>query len=91
MRIAIKGCKIFDRGDSKFDIIIEEDRIKQILPSVGANYSGFTEIEAGGLVALPGLFDIHCHQRAALRLLRGEALPRWRACPTPCLLLIQPL
>ena len=63
MRIAIKGCKIFDRGDSKFDIIIEEDRIKQILPSVGANYSGFTEIEAGGLVALPGLFDIHCHLR----------------------------
>lgn len=63
MKIAVKGCRIFDRGDSKFDIIIEDGRIKQVLPSAGASYAGYREIEAEELTALPGLVDMHCHLR----------------------------
>lgn len=63
MKIAIKGCRIFDRGDSRFDINIDEGRIKAVSPSQGGGYPGHREIEADGLVAMPGLVDMHCHLR----------------------------
>lgn len=63
MKIAIKNCKIFYRDNTKFDIIVEGGRIKEITPARDADYPGYEKIDAKGLTAMPGLFDMHCHLR----------------------------
>jgi dihydroorotase len=46
-------------GERVADVLIEDGRIVEI----GAGLSGDTTVEADGLVALPGLVDLHTHLR----------------------------
>ncbi|MBM3691022.1 MAG: dihydroorotase [Actinobacteria bacterium] len=48
-------------GEEEVDLVIESDLITQILPS-GTSDKGEV-INASGLIALPGLVDLHCHLR----------------------------
>lgn len=48
-------------GEEEVDLVIENDLITQILPS-GTSDKGEV-INASGLIALPGLVDLHCHLR----------------------------
>ena len=53
----IKGARLL--GGEATDIRIEDGRIAD----VGPNLSGGTVVDADGLVALPGLVDLHTHLR----------------------------
>jgi len=58
--IVIKGASLL--GEQAADIVIEDGVIREI----GAGFAtpkGATEIDAAGLVALPGLVDLHTHLR----------------------------
>ena len=59
MKTLIKGVRILD-GDPT-DILIDGDRVAEVGPGLTAR--GATRIDADGLVALPGLVDLHTHLR----------------------------
>jgi dihydroorotase len=58
--IVIKGASLL--GEQAADIVIEDGVIREIGTGV-ATPKGATEIDAAGLVALPGLVDLHTHLR----------------------------
>jgi len=58
--IVIKGASLL--GEQAADIVIEDGVIREIGTGVGTP-KGATEIDAVGLVALPGLVDLHAHLR----------------------------
>ena len=57
MSTVIKGARIL--GDEAADILIEDGVIREI----GTDLTGDETIDATGLVALPGLVDLHTHLR----------------------------
>lgn len=57
MSTVIKGARIL--GDHTADILIEDGVIREI----GPDLSGDEVVEADGLIALPGLVDLHTHLR----------------------------
>ncbi|MGO1544883.1 MAG: dihydroorotase [Gulosibacter sp.] len=60
--ILIRGARPY--GEAPQDILIERDRITQIAdPGVITATEGTEIIEAEGLIALPGLVDVHVHLR----------------------------
>lgn len=70
MGLCIRNARVMDPGtnlDRISDIFIEGDRITDIIPSSsGQNHSipgDFTTINADGLIAAPGLIDVHVHFR----------------------------
>lgn len=70
MGLCIRNARVMDPGtnlDRVSDIFIEGDRITDIIPSSsGQNHSipgDFTIIDADGLIAAPGLIDVHVHFR----------------------------
>jgi Tol biopolymer transport system component/imidazolonepropionase-like amidohydrolase len=73
-QLVIHAGKIFDGRSEKYlenqDIIIEGNRIKQIVPH--QNGRSGRVIDASKQVVLPGLFEMHTHQNAQL----GEAAGR---------------
>jgi cytosine deaminase len=68
MDLVIRNAKI--RGQDKpVDIVIEKDRIASVRPK--ADGKGRSEIDAGGSLVLPGLFNLHHH---ADKSLLGEVM-----------------
>lgn len=70
MRLCIKNARVINPGtnlDQISDIYIEDGKITEIIPvSLGQNHSipgDFTIIDAAGLIAAPGLIDVHVHFR----------------------------
>src|SRR5687768_3624744 len=59
MNYLIKGAKPY--GGEPADILVKDGRIAAIGDSLSA--TGAEVIEAGGLIALPGLVDLHTHLR----------------------------
>ncbi len=69
MGILIRGASL---GGERRDILIEQDRITRIAPSIGGTLpAGLLAIEAEGLAAVPSLANAHAH--SAMTLLRGIA------------------
>jgi cytosine deaminase len=63
MDLVIRNAKV--RGQEKtVDIVIEKDRIASVLPK--AEGPGRSEIDAGGSLVLPGLFNLHLHADKSL-------------------------
>ncbi|MDO8381898.1 MAG: dihydroorotase [Microbacterium sp.] len=57
--LLIAGAHI--EGGSAVDLIVEDGRIAEV--GTGLSRAGATRIDADGLVALPGLVDLHTHLR----------------------------
>src|SRR6188768_87476 len=57
--LLIAGARI--EGGAASDLIVESGRISEI--GTGLSRAGATRIDADGLVALPGLVDLHTHLR----------------------------
>jgi dihydroorotase len=57
MSIVLKG--VAPLGGKPTDVLVDGD----VIAEVGAGLSGDTELDAGGLVLLPGLVDLHTHLR----------------------------
>lgn len=57
----IRGAALPD--GSQVDIAVDQDQITQVSAVGGLSVTGATIIEADGLVALPGLVDLHTHLR----------------------------
>ncbi|MBA4609264.1 dihydroorotase [Aeromicrobium sp. Marseille-Q0843] len=57
MSTVIKGARIL--GDEATDILIEDG----VITAIGADLSGDETVDATGLIALPGLVDLHTHLR----------------------------
>ena len=57
--LLIAGARI--EGGSAVDLIVEDGRIAEV--GAGLSRAGATRIDADGLVALPGLVDLHTHLR----------------------------
>ncbi len=60
-RSLLKGAMLPD--GTVTDILIENGRIVSTAPGAGTGASGTVVIDAAGLVALPGLVDLHTHLR----------------------------
>ncbi|MEO6287491.1 MAG: amidohydrolase family protein [Dyadobacter sp.] len=67
-QLVIHAGKVFDGKSEKYlqnvDIIIEKNRIKQILPHQAGRKGNL--IDASGQTVIPGLFEMHTHQNAQL-------------------------
>ena len=67
MRIRISGGRVVDPGcpERIMDILIEDGKIIDILPSGSVNISkpDFMNIDAAGKIVTPGLIDMHVHLR----------------------------
>ena len=66
MQILIKGAKILDPGnlEGTKDILIKDGKFEQIIdPDSGKDFPAATVVDARGLVAVPGLIDVHVHLR----------------------------
>ncbi|MGM0643524.1 MAG: dihydroorotase [Thermodesulfobacteriota bacterium] len=64
--IRIKGARVLDPGhtDENRDIIIKNGRIESIVdPSVQVDDPDITTVDAAGMLAVPGLVDMHVHLR----------------------------
>ncbi len=64
--IRIKGARVLDPGhtDENRDIIIKNGRIESIVdPSVQVDDPDITIVDAVGMLAVPGLVDMHVHLR----------------------------
>lgn len=63
-KLVIKNARVIDPSqaiDKIADIVIENSKIKSVCEN--ANCDGYTVIDAKGLVAAPGLVDMHVHLR----------------------------
>ncbi len=71
MQILIKGARVLDPGsiDGQKDILIQDGLIHAIVdpgaesPGVNGPEPGLEVIDAGGMILVPGLIDIHVHLR----------------------------
>ena len=66
MRIRIKNARVLDPGniDDKQDIIINDHLIEAIVDPKSNEYGTDIDlIDAGGMIVVPGLIDIHVHLR----------------------------
>ncbi|MBU8849286.1 MAG: dihydroorotase [Desulfobacterales bacterium] len=70
MRIRIKGARLLDPGniDDNKDIIIKDHLIEAIIdpildPEENETRTDIKIIDAGGMIVVPGLIDIHVHLR----------------------------
>jgi dihydroorotase len=63
MSVVIKGASLL--GEKSADIVVRQGLIVDVVPagSTTESMKGATEIDADGLVALPGLVDLHTHLR----------------------------
>lgn len=64
MKTIIRGGRVIDPAqhlDGRFDVLIEDGLICEIGERIEAEHA--QEIDAAGLLVLPGLVDIHCHLR----------------------------
>ena len=62
----IKNGRVIDPErmfDGFADIIVEDGRIKSILPPGEAKEAGAQVLDASGLIVAPGLVDVHVHFR----------------------------
>jgi len=58
----IRGARIHDgTGDRVADLVVADGRIAEV--GTGLSRAGATVIDADGLIALPGLVDLHTHLR----------------------------
>ena len=65
MAILITGARVIDPAshtDAPLQILIEDGRITRMAPSIDPP-GGCGRIDAAGLVAAPGLVDMHVHLR----------------------------
>ena len=61
--IVIRGASaVLEDGTRRVDIAIDGERITEVAPP-GSIAKGRREIDAGDLVALPGMIDMHSHHR----------------------------
>ncbi|MFN0119729.1 MAG: amidohydrolase family protein, partial [Blastocatellia bacterium] len=77
--LVIHAARLFDGKSAAYqrdvDVIIEGNRIRDIIPHSDARHTGRV-IDAGGKTVMPGLFEMHGHQSLTL----GEKLGRtWLA------------
>lgn len=65
MQILIKQARVMDPGrlDGKKDILIKDGKIEAVLDPDQFQDPGVQIIEAGGLILVPGLIDVHVHLR----------------------------
>jgi dihydroorotase len=66
MQILIKKANVLDPGNLEGvkDILIKDGKFEQILdPDSGRDLPGAKVVDAKGLVAVPGLIDVHVHLR----------------------------
>lgn len=69
LNLIIKNGHIVDPSqeiDGPGDIVIENGKIKEIVPRPGVfnqDAQGFRVVDASGLYVLPGFIDMHCHLR----------------------------
>jgi dihydroorotase len=66
MPILIKGARVIDPGniDGLKDILITDGKFHQILdPGSDTGLSDVKVVDASGLIAVPGLIDVHVHLR----------------------------
>ncbi|MBQ6321254.1 MAG: amidohydrolase family protein, partial [Lachnospiraceae bacterium] len=63
--LLIRNVRVVDpfRGESKSDILIEQDKIIKMGSIQPADYVSVPLIEGDGLTAIPGLMDAHVHFR----------------------------
>ena len=57
----IKGARIL--GAAASDVVVEDGVIAEIGPAGATSRAGAEVVDADGLVALPGLVDLHTHLR----------------------------
>ncbi len=64
MRTLIKGGHVLDPGklDGKFDLLLEDGKIRDVRPDILADDVDRT-VNAAGLLVVPGLIDLHVHFR----------------------------
>ncbi|MFP4308707.1 MAG: dihydroorotase [Desulfococcaceae bacterium] len=64
MRTLIKRGHVLDPGklDGKFDLLVEDGKIREIRPEILAENVDRT-VDATGLLVVPGLIDLHVHFR----------------------------
>ena len=65
MTTLITSCRLVTPGlelDSA-SILVENDRIRAILPAGSTLPAADKMIDAAGLTAVPGFVDVHCHGR----------------------------
>ena len=64
--ILIRGARLIDPGratDFTGDILLENGRIAAVAPAIESGPDGCIVVNATGLVACPGLIDLHAHLR----------------------------
>ena len=64
--LVLKNCKLVPELTEGYnnplaDIVIEEEKIKEILPVGLINYENAKTIDVANQVVIPGFFDLHCH------------------------------
>ena len=65
MTILITNCRLVTPGLEleSASILVENDRIRAVLPAGAALPAADRIIDAAGLTAVPGFVDVHCHGR----------------------------
>lgn len=77
-RYLIKGAELINEGVRSFqDLLIENGRIAKIAPSI--NHESATEINADGLILIPGAIDDQVHFREPGLTHKGEIYTESRA------------
>lgn len=61
--LAVRGATLLDREADRVTILIAGTRISDVLHGDPSLLAGVRVIDAGGLVAIPGLIDAHVHWR----------------------------
>jgi dihydroorotase len=66
-RLVIRGARVVDPSqslDEVIDLVLQDGLVESVGPAVGGmGHDGADVVEAKGLVAVPGLIDIHVHLR----------------------------
>lgn len=61
----LRNARVFDSGTGQVgaasDLLLRDGRIVSVSPAAAAAPAGVRVIDAGGRIALPGLFDMHAH------------------------------
>lgn len=65
-RLVIRGARVVDPSqnlDEVTDLVLEDGLVESVGPTVGVGNDDAEVLDAKGLVAVPGLIDIHVHLR----------------------------